>query len=75
MTIAEIELVLRKLGYANFKNKTANRIAILVDGDRAGVLRRVAEIFKDKGSFYNPSYQTPLINGKGGNQVSSLGVV
>ena len=75
MTIAEIELVLRKLGYTNFKNKTANRIAILVDGDRAGVLMRVAEIFKDKGSFYNPSYQTPLINGKGGNQVSSLGVV
>jgi hypothetical protein len=75
MTIPEIELVLRKLGYINFKNKTANRIAILADGDRSAVLRRVAEIFKDKGAFYNPSYQTPLVNGKGGNQVSSLGVV
>lgn len=75
MTISEIELDLRKLGYINFKNKTANRIAILVDGDRSAVLRKVVEIFKDKGAVYNPSYQTPLINGKGGNQVSSLGVV
>lgn len=75
MTIPEIELILRKLGYTNFKNKTTNRIAILTDGDRAGVLRRVAEIFKDKGAVYKPNYQTPLINGRGGNQVSSLGVV
>jgi hypothetical protein len=75
MTIPEIELILRKLGYTNFKNKTANRIAILADGDRAAVLRRVEEIFKDKGAVYKPNYQTPLVNGKGGNQVSSLGVV
>ena len=46
MTIAEIELVLRKLGYANFKNKTANRIAILADGDRGEILRQVEQIFK-----------------------------
>lgn len=75
MTIPEIELVLRKLGYTNFKNKTANRIAILVDGDRGAILRQVEQIFKSKGAIYKPNYQTPIVNGKGGNQVSSLGVV
>lgn len=75
MTISEIELKLRKLGYTNFKNKTSNRIAIVIDGDRSAVLRKVAEIFKDQGAIYNPNYQTPVVNGKGGNQISSLGVV
>lgn len=75
MTISEIELKLRKLGYTNFKSKTVNRIAILSDGDRSAVLKKVAEIFKNKGAIYNPNYQTPIINGRGGNQVSSLGVV
>lgn len=75
MTITEIELELKKSGYLNFKSKTVNRIAILSYGDRSEVLRKVAEIFKDKGAIYNPNYQTPIINGKGGNQVSSLGVV
>jgi len=70
MTIAEIELILKKLGYSNFKNKTANRIGILVDGDPVAVLKRVEEIFKDKGAVYNPNYQT--LNG---NQVSALGAV
>lgn len=75
MTIDEIELVLRKLGYTKFKNKTANRLAVLSDGDRVQILQRIAEIFKNKGSVYNPDYRTPFINGKGGNQVSSIGVV
>jgi len=75
MTITEIELELKKSGYLNFKSKTINRIAILSDGDRSAVLRKVAEIFKNKGAIYNPNYQTPIINGRGGNQVSSLGVV
>lgn len=75
MNIPQIELELKKSGYTNFKNKTVNRIAILSDGDRSAVLRKVAEIFKDKGAIYNPNYQTPIINGRGGNQVSSLGVV
>jgi len=75
MTIGEIELKLRKLGYTNFKNKTSNRISIVVDGDRSAVLRKVAEIFKDQGAIYNPNYQTPVVNGRGGNQLSSVGVV
>lgn len=70
MTIQEIERVLRTVGFTNFKNKTANRIAILADGDRGAVLRQVEQIFKTKGAVYNPAYQTP-----NGNQISSLGAV
>jgi hypothetical protein len=70
MSISEIEIVLRKLGFNNFKNKTANRIAVLVDGDRGAVLRQIEGIFKNKGAVYKPNYQTP-----NGNQISSLGAV
>ena len=70
MTINEIENVLRKLGFNNFKSKTANRIAVLVDGDRGAILRQIEQIFKSKGAVYNPNYQTP-----NGNQISSLGAV
>ena len=70
MTIQEIERVLRTVGFNNFKNKTANRIAILADGDRGAVLRQVEQIFKTKGAVYDPAYQTA-----NGNQISSLGAV
>jgi len=70
MTIADIESVLRKLGFNNFKNKTINRIAVLVDGDRGAILRQIEQIFKAKGAVYDPNYQTP-----NGNQISSLGAV
>lgn len=75
MTISDIETVLKKVGYTNFKNKTANRLAILSDGDRVSVLKNVAQIFSNAGAVYNPSYKTPIVGGRGGNQVSSIGVV
>lgn len=70
MTTSDIERVLKTFGYKQFKGKTANRIAIVTDEDRASVLQKVAGIFASENGQYIPDYTTPS-----GARISSAGVV
>ena len=74
LTIQEIETRLKKMGFNRFKVKTSKRISIL-SNDRMTDLRKIEAEFWDQNAKYNAEYKTPIVNGRGGNQVSSIGVV
>ena len=74
-TTAQLEQILRKNGFSSFKKATNTRLAVLVDGSqqsRVNALNKIAEVL---GGKYSPDYRTPIVQGRGGSVVSSIGVV
>ena len=58
VSIQDIEKELIGYGYNEFKNKTANRIAIVTDKNRYQVMQEVANILEPFGARYIEDYTT-----------------
>ena len=74
-TTAQLEQTLRKNGFNSFKKATNTRLAVLVGGSQQSRVNALSKIAQVLGGKYSPDYRTPLVKGRGGSVVSSIGVV
>ena len=74
-TTAQLEQTLRKNGFNSFKKSTNTRLAVLVGGSQQSRVNALSKIAQVLGGKYSPDYRTPLVKGRGGSVVSSIGVV